>query len=516
MPSNDSKTPKKNEAPVVAFTPDEKQKKEKPKKKINITATQIITYVIFALLAVVLIAGVFPSFGLKGNKTSLEFGSYNKEPIVFAQGNYFQRQYQRIASQAKGLSGDAAAYQVWRGAFESTVFHTAVSQRAKEAGYRVVDKTVNQMIIDSGMYDKDGVFDIDTYNKATVESKQATRRDYAEALPIQAVLRDVSSVLSSSKEIEHVLNMGDVSRSFSYAVFDSSLYPDDLTYQYALAHPDKFTLIDVSMVTVATKEQAQQLRQDVADGQKSFEETASGNSIDQYAAEEGKAGVWYLFEIESNFSVPEEVNALFATAEGEISPVFSSPGGYVFYKVNKKPFSADLADAEVLEDVKHYIGYHQTEVTDDYVLGVATEFANSDVADFNEAAGQLKAQTYVAGSTPLNVGSSNYLLSFDYTDMGGYLKYLTRDAAAMRALYSAPVGSIVGPFKVENTYVVATVTDQKPMDEALVSSLKSVYPMIAQQQAQQDMIQSVFASDRFKDNFVPAFVEYVLGSVRPQ
>ena len=173
MPSKDSQTPGKDDSNVVKFAAKDEKKTDKPKKKGSVTVTQIVTYVILGLLAIVLVVGVFPSFGSQGGPSSVAFGSYDGTPIEFAFGNYFYRQYQNQAQQNKA-TGQSAAYQIWRAAFESTVFHTAMMKKAEKAGIRVVDETVNQAIIDSGIYNKDGKFDVATL-KDSVSARTKSR-----------------------------------------------------------------------------------------------------------------------------------------------------------------------------------------------------------------------------------------------------------------------------------------------------------------------------------------------------
>ena len=68
-------------------------------------------------------------------------------------------------------------------------------------------------------------------------------------------------------------------------------------------------------------------------GSVSFEEAAKADSLDTFGSEGGKAGTWYLYELQDNFTNPEEVNVLFSTPAGEVSQVFASPGGSVIYRV---------------------------------------------------------------------------------------------------------------------------------------------------------------------------------------
>jgi hypothetical protein len=513
MPSKDSKTPGNGDNKVVKFTSDEQTQTVTTKKRFTITPTQIITYIILVLIAIVMVFGVFPSFGTRGASSSIQFGTYDGKPIEFSYGNYFYRQYQTQAQQNRNTD-EMGAFEVWRGAFESTVFHTAVMKMAQSVGIRVAEKTLNQAIIDSGAYDTDGEFDREVYESASVERKNQIRTQIEENLPVQMVMGDIATILSPPKELEYIVEIGDAARSFSYVVFDASVYPDDLAQQYANANPAMFTLIDVSKITTDTREQAEALRESLLAGDITFEEAAQENSIDAFAAEGGRAGVKYLYELQSDFANPEEVNVLFSTSEGTISTVFDGSVGAVLYRVERAPFMPDYADPEVLSDVKNYISTYDPESVSSYVETVATEFAeqSASTGDFEAVAKERGLSVITVGPTPINVGGSSYLTGFNYTDGGGYLRAISSDAESMRKLYSIPVGSVSDPLPTNGAFVVAQVTDEQPMDEEMREYLELIYPYMSQTQSQQDMVQAIFTSGRLEDNFLKTYFTEIAAS----
>jgi parvulin-like peptidyl-prolyl isomerase len=511
MPSKDSKTPEKDDAKVVKFKAQDGTRDAVAKKKGGITLTQIVTYVILGLLAIVLVVGVFPSFGSQGNSSSIKFGAYNGKDIEFSYGNYFYRQYQTQAQQNSG-SGEMAAYQIWRSAFESTVFHTAVSEMAKKVGIRVVGETLNKAIIDSGAYNKDGKFDVATYERASIESKNQLKTQFEDNLPVQMVMEDVTSVLSASDELAYIQEIGDTARSFSYVVFDSSVYPDELAQQYARANPADFTMIDVSIVTADTLELAQQLRDSIAAGEAAFEDVAQSNSIDAFAVDGGRAGVKYLYELESSFANPEEVNILFSSQKGALTEVFEATVGAVFFRVEQEPFLPDFTDSEVITDVKSYIGNYNPELISSYVEQEAQVFASSasTTEDFAQAAENAGLSVVDVEATPVNVGESNYLIGFSYTDSLGYLRRLSSDTEMLKSLYTIPVGSVSDPLGGEGVYIVARVNEESGMDEEMREYLSLIYPYMTQSQSQQDLVQSIFTSEKFEDNFLIAFLDNIM------
>ena len=514
MPSKDSNTPEKKDENIVKFKASKEKATESPKKKSKFSLTQLITYLILALLAVVLIVGIFPSFGTKNSgSTSLVFGSYDKTPIEFASGNYFYRQYQSQSQQITENS-DSATYQIWRSAFENTVFHTAVKQMAEKAGIIVAENTLNNAIIESGAYNKNGKFDVETYKNATVEYQKQVMTQYSDNIPVQMVMDDLSTILSSPAEIDYILAMGNSARTFDYVVFSAKNYPDDLALKYAQANPAAFTQLDFSIITMSDEAAATALRDEIASGARTFADAAVGNSLDGFAADGGRAGVWYLYELQDNFTDPEQVNTLFSTKAGEISPVFATPAGYAFYKVEAAPRLADFADADVLADVKTYIGAKDAGILTAYLREQANGFAQSPqtAADFATAAKNADVSVVNVGATPANIGNSNYLTGFSYTDSNGSLASLSTNTEVMKNLYSLPVGSVSEPIPLNSSYVVAKITGETVLTEANSSYLRMIYPYLSQSQNQQDLIQSVFTSDKLEDNFLTVFLGKIMGT----
>lgn len=513
MPSKDSKKSQNEDSKLIKLQTDEVSKKAKKKNKQPLTLSKVVTYLILAVLSVVLIVGVIvPSFGSSRNSNSIEFGSYAGEKIEFKPGNYFYTQYQNQARQNTGNS-ESASYQIWRGAYESTVFHTAVEKMAKDAKILVAESTLNKAIIDSGAYSKDGKFDLSLYEKASLESKNSLKKQIETSIPTQIVLTDILSTLSSDNELEYIIGIGNESKAFDYVVLDASLYPDEATKQYALSNPANFSLIDISVITVDSEEAATQLKERIATNEITFSEAAIANSIDSFSAEGGKAGVYYLYELMGNFVNKEEVNNLFATPRGTVSDVFASSNGFSLYQVEQAPFLPDFDDTEVLADVRRYIQTSEPGITDSYIEEIGQEFiakVNSGLS-FQEASEEMDLKFATVPPTTVNVGSSSFLMGFNYTDTAGYLRALANDKESMKKLFSLEKGEISDFIKSNNASIIATVSEVTTMDTETSDYVAMIYPYLNQQQMQQDLIERVFMSDVFEDNFLPVYLDRIMG-----
>jgi len=517
MPSKENKNIEAD-TNVVEFKPNKPKGKEpaKPaanstKAKKSFTPSQIITVIILALLAIVLIlGGVLPSFiSTRTGGDSILFGKYDGTPIEFKNGNYFHRQYSTLSRQTNDTSINGM-YQVWYNSYQNTIFHTALTKMAKTAGIVVAEDTLKKAIIDSGAYNKDGVFDAETYKNSTIDYQKQISTSVEENLPAQMVIQDITTVLTPAGEIDYIVAMSDNARTFEYVTFDSSLYPDDLTQVYAQANLALFTLVDVSILTMAEEEALKTVAAEIANGSTSFADAALANSIDGFASEGGRAGVFYLYELQDNFTEPEQVNILYSTQAGSVSQVFASPSGYTLYQVERAPWIADFSDPEVLSDVKRYIGQKDSGVLTGYLEEQAQLFAEvAEQKDFAIAAGEKNLETISVPATPANVGNSSYLGSFAYTDYNGPLASLSQNSDVMKELYTAPIGSVTGPYTVGSSFLVTKITGEEAGDAQMGEYLKMVYPYYSQSQAQQDLAMSVFASDKLEDNFFEVFFDKI-------
>lgn len=513
MPSNDSKTPKQDDKRVVEFQSEKKGGKEKAKKKVEISFSKVITYIILGAVAIAMIAGVvIPAIGPQTGGGSLKFGVYDGTPIEFAYGNYFYNQYQSYAQQSKGTSQNAA-YQVWLSAYQGTVFHIAMEKMAHKAGLKVTDKAINKAIVDSGIYNKDGAFDPATYEQASNDSKKRIHKQISENLPTQMIFNDISTLLTSPEELAYIDYMGEKARTFEYVVFNSSLYPDDLARQYASANASLFTLIDLSSITVSDREMGETLWQEIASGALSFEDAARDNSIDAFGDEGGRSGTWYLWELQENFSDPEEVNLLYSTKQGDLSPLFASSLGYTFYRVEKTPFLADLTDSEVLNDVKTYIA-QEGEMVTSYLEERARQFVTAveGGADFNGEARQNNLELYSVEATPPNTGNSSFFIGFSNTDSGGYLNAIRDDEAAVDKLYKGELNTLIEPFASRGAYVVARATAEGGLAEDMRNYVMFLYPYIIQEGLQNDLVTAVFTNEKFEDNFLQTFISQIMST----
>ncbi len=511
MSGNDKNDVKQKK--VLSFKGGKKQQESKAKAKPRVTVGWILGMAVLLIIGASFIIG--PTLGAvlgKRNQGNLVFGTYGKEDISYAYNNYFFDQVQHYADQYKGSQNDPTQtlYQIWKSAYDSTVVYTAVGQLAKQAGIQVNTDVLNRAIIDSGAYHKDGTFDVDTYQKATTERKSAIESSIRRNLPYRMVMTDVSTVLASEAEREYVGNMASKVRDFSYLLFDSSLYPDSEAIAYALEHKQLFENIELSIISLGSLEDAEEVASSLQSGLYTFEEAAREHSLDMYAQADGYIGTIPFFAIKPNFRYEDEAAALLGAASGSIVGPFETGGGWAIYRVSTAAEEADVADENTRNLVKAYIGSNEEELMDSYLSNLVTEVSEyAKKTGLVEAALEYDLDLVEVMPTGYNVGKSSFLNNFSYTDPTGMLaSYAT--AEVQTELFTSAEHTLLEPMKTGGAYLLIEVGEDST-DEGMGSYTMMFYDYLAGSQSQENLAQTLYASDLHKDNFLTTFLRVVLG-----
>ncbi|MGD1822862.1 MAG: peptidylprolyl isomerase [Pleomorphochaeta sp.] len=503
MPSNDNKGTDKSSKKNVKFN-------SHKKKKVNIGF--IFGMIVLILIAISFVAAPAIS-AIVGQSASngITFGSYDGEEIAYTQDSYFYDQYQLYGSQydTSSSSGDLALYNIWKSAFDSTVYYTAITKMAEEVGFKTTEDTINSAIINSGYYDEDGQFSKKLYEETSAQQKDSIRKSITRNLPYNNVVSDISTALTSDGETDYVLTMADNTRSFEYVVFDYNMYPRELAAQYALTNPQLFYNVDLSIISVETEEDAQALLDEINSGS-SFADVAKENSLDSYAENGGTIGSVPFYAVQNNFKEAQEATQILDGSKGNVYGPLESSNGWALYQLNSTPKAADYTDEDTISIIKAYIASNDTSVMEAYLLEQADNFV-SQAEDFDTLAEDLELSVNQVSSTAQNFANSQYMSSFSYSDTTGILANAATDEDTMKSLFSAEVGSTLDPIKVSSSYIVVNVKSEST-DSGMGEYLKSVYPYYASQQNATDLQYAIMASDKLENNFMTVFIENILGT----
>ncbi len=484
MPSDKSE----NSAAVAKAARKERKKKGK-------SVASIFGVIILAILCVLM---VIPVVGVGGNG-SVVFGSYDGKDIEFSYGNFFYNQVMNLLYSNPGAGEFQAYYQ----AFNSTVMQVALSQMAEQAGIIITDKAVNEQIMrDTGFIGEDGAFDAAAYNALPEVQKAAINQSLKESLPAQRVLDDITSVKVSDAERAYSLSLNSNPRTIEYLVVDSALYPDQDARAYAEANASLFEAIDLSVVTMATEEEAKA----VADGTTAPED-ALASSIDQYRTDNGSMGRVYCHELETLLSDESARETLFALGEGEIAGPYQALGGYAVFRAERAAYTPDLEDEEVLRDIKAYIAANESETMDAYLAGKAEEVYQAASADFEGEAAAEGIEIASVGPASANPGYSQFIVGPEYTDRQGDLsRALVADAELYSTLFTAEDNAVLGPYESSGEYLIIRSFPAEN-DNNMGSYLAPMYTSYMPELVAQDMQNAIFGSDKLDNRFFEVFFQ---------
>jgi hypothetical protein len=171
-----------------------------------------------------------------------------------------------------------------------------------------------------------------------------------------------------------------------------------------------------------------------------------------------------------------------------------------------------IDETEVLADVRRYIQANDVGISETYIQEIGNEFLAkvNNGTSFKEASEEMNLTYASVPTTTVNVGSSSYLMGFDYTDNTGFLRALSNDKDSMKALYSLNKGDVSTLIKSNNASIIVTVSDVSEMDGETKDYVGMIFPYLNQQQMQQDLIDRVFTNELFEDNFLPVYLDRIM------
>ncbi len=493
-----------------AVIPEKGKKNGKDKKKHGKSAGWIIGVIVLILISVTFILPT-TVFSV-GNSQKIEFGRYNGEPISLelAYDNYFYNQLYSLSQMYPASSQNMM--QLYAQAFYQTVFHTALSQMADSASIIVSDRMLSQGIINSGLYrDDNGAFDMEAYNAASQLDKEALRDQLTDMLPSQVVFQDMTSVKTSNAEYDFVSALNSTPRAFQYITVDYDTYPDEDARAYAEADPAPFMTKALSVLTVATESEANDIITSIQNGEKTFEDAVAESSTDSYSADGGSMGSVLFNDLENMLSNTEDATVVFDTATGELTAPVQGYTGWMIFRADGESVLPDLEDPAVLSDVKRYISINDSETMSAFVSAKADEVFAAAEADFDQAAADNGLIVTDVNASSYNPGSSSFINGLAGNDPEGLLyNAATADTAFQRSIYSASENTVIGPQQTGSSYIIVRPVAGGEANTTWTNYLDLMYSTSTSNLAAQDLQSSILSADGFEDNFITTYLSDIM------
>ena len=506
MASKEKRTPEKNEE----STKSELIRRFKANPFVFIGTFVVL---IIIIVAFVFVPAIVPS---QGRSIDLNFGSYNKIPINYVDGNYFYQVQQSLARQSQSdmdtSNYQIALYRVWREAFEAAVVNTAILDEMNRAGYVAPDEVVNRAVAQLPDFYENGSFSLARYRQLDSNRQMALWRQIKESITTQLYLNDITMLKSPSGEGAFISSMASPQRSFEMVAFPVSSYPDSEITAYARANPDLFRITRLSIITVTSNErEARQILTSIQNGTETFEDAARNKSRDYYADNAGDMGSRMVFELLSEIPDTQARETVINLPRGGLSNVVKiSDGKWALFRAEEAMVPADTNDALVMEKIRNYILTYERGRAEDWTIGEAEKFiASVKEKDFDSAVNDRVMIKQSFGPLPLNYG--NAVLFSSVQSSGIYeLNYAGTIDRFWQVCFSTPIGTPSVPVVVSSNVIVVYPTEETDADEDEAGFIEMYYIYYLTQYFEQDIRSHFLYDGKLDDRFWDVF-QYFLG-----
>lgn len=503
---------------MASETPHKGGDDSEPRRRIS---TRRPFLYLFSVLVLVIIIVAFVGAPLvtqtAQRSQSLVFGSYRGETIEYTPGSYFARQYQSVANrmrqEGENMNTQEQMRQVWREAFNQTLFHTAVMHEAKQSNIAVSESRVDRELAQQPQFQQNGRFDPEAFQSTSSQERFNLRRFLEESITHQHYVGDkLQRIKTSPGAIDFVKSMASPERRFRFVAFEYDDYPAEEVEEFARENEDLFRRIDLSVITITESEsQARSIREQIAERTNTFGELARTHSADRFADNGGDMGTRYFYELERDFAESRQLEQVFSLGEGELSPVLEGQNGWIIYRVNEPARNPDFESEETIADVRSYITSFERGRVEDYMSEQARSFRETASAStFAEAAGTEDLTVRQTGYFPINYGNVPIFGRVNAQEFDALSEAATRESFFEEA-FTLDEDEVSEPITLRNALVVMQLQDEREASEDSVNFLDNYYPFLAQQYQSQELQRVLLDPQYYQDNFSRAFARIVRG-----
>ncbi|MFP4490994.1 MAG: peptidylprolyl isomerase, partial [Spirochaetaceae bacterium] len=478
----------------------------------------VLSIVVLVIIAVAFLGG--PLLGTLRPTGRLIFGYYDGEPIEYKPDSYFSRQRDMYAEQIQQMQDSSAenvqwqAFQVWKGAYDQTVVHTAILQQAEKSGLHISEDRIDKALTRSGPYVQDGKFNPELYRNTSDSDKQTHREIFRENLIHEQWMDDYSSILRPSHQEDFFRNMASPERKFQYIYYDINDYPASEVENFARQHSELFRTIRVSRISLKTDEtEANEILSQLEESPERFEELARNHSTDSYADSGGDMGWKRYNDIVGSLEDEEAAETVFSLEEGETTGLLKTSSGWSIYRCDEEAREADLSDEDTVSEIRSYIIDNERGTVEDYFLQQAATVAeDASETGFAEAVRGNDKEYWETGFFPINYGGTQLFKTIEENDEEGVLQGASQNERVLKKLFSAPEGGTTEPFVLGSSIVAAHVVEEREAPEDAENRVGNYYNQILSRFLQNEARNLFLNSDKLEDNFMEVFSRNFMNS----
>lgn len=498
------------------------QKKASDQNIVEKKRTQHPLMWVFSVIVLVIIVLAFvvaPALGGRAQGSNrLIFGYYNGEAIEYTPDSYFSRQRDAYAQQVENMSEandenyQWQAMQVWKGAYDATVVHTAILQQAEKSGLHISEQKLDRSIATDGPYRRNGQFSAELYRQTPNAEKITTRNLFEENLLHEQWTQDLMNIPSAPGESEFFAGLATPERRFEYVSYSLGDYPEEEVLQYAQANMAQFSKANLSRISLRMdKGEAKEIYTQLQENPSRFEELAQNHSSDENAEKGGDMGWIRYHELSAALEDSAKADTVFSLSDGEISDLIETSFGYAIYRCDEPSQLPDFSNQEEITAVRSYLIQNDRGQVEDYFIEQAQALrSEAEVEGFSVAASRQNLETATTNYFPINYGGSFFLKSIQSENGDGILKQAQSNSRVLTALFSLSEDEYSEAFVLGRNVVVARLLDERETPEEELQQIKNYYSYITQNFQSQDIRQHFLESDKLEDNFMQVFARLFL------
>jgi parvulin-like peptidyl-prolyl isomerase len=478
----------------------------------------------FVLLVIIVVAFVVaPIYSpIAANDQKIVFGTYDGAEIAYKSGNYFATQYDNYKNNnaASGTDNIQADYSALRSAFDATVTHNAIIKMNDSLGVSVSDAKVNKQVAGSPLFQDNGKFSKEKFSKVNaIEKRNMQNLARADMIQNRIVQDLVKGALVPAKETDFIKSMARLERSFEYVMYANADFPDAEVSKYAQENAKLFRSVDLSVITVAKKADADSYRQQILDKKASFEDSAKNHSTDMYKSSSGVRGTVAFHEIKLDLADEKLAEQVFGLKKGDLSEVVAVPGGFAIYRADSDVRTPAIGDAAGLKQVRDYLSTNEKGKIEDYLNAQAkalVEAARKDGLD--KAAKSNGKKIELTNSFPINYGSLNYptmygnfpVMADPETADQKPLGNASTNEAFFSAAFRLKKDEVSDPLVMESGILVLKLKEEKKLDDAGIGLFANFAPALASYFVSTDLQSKIVDKTKLVDNFDKTFIAHFM------
>ena len=476
----------------------------------QIKAKPFIYFGTFLILIVIFIAFVFGGINFDSifGMNNLTFGYYNGVPISFSQGNYFAQIYSSYMNQFQGLSDDPQFfYMIWEASFFEAVVRAGLLEEMRIAGFTAPEDVVDMEVAALAMFQENGRFSAARYRSLDNNTRMEIWREVQDGIALNYLINDIGGMRISNAETAFIGEMASNRRSFEMVSFSLDTYPDYEVIAYAMANPDLFTEIHLSIISIYSNErEAQQVYDSVINGTVSFEDAARNNSHDMYADRGGDMGIIAGHELRWEIAGESDRERIMNLGTGSISELVRTPfDGWAFFRVNQSAYPIDIYDEFQLMQVRNYIMGNERGIMEDWLVTGADTFRSlSNSTGFYEALEIMGLTSRSFGPIPINFGDTQLFDSVGRLDIpelaGAGSNMFFWDIA-----FSTPLHTVSIPRVINSNVILLYPTEELSLSEVEMSYFQWDYPRWISNEFDSTLRSFIINSPRLDNRFVETF-----------